>query len=231
MVVLVIALIITVVNLRNRPVETAGGPGAVARPAARLRSRRRRPPPASRVRHRQPVPSGFTDCSSAAGCGDVLRRHARMLGRGHLGLRRPRRWRPPRRCRSDTSIRPSPPATGLRRPAAVQAGGRSARSAGSARSDVVNSMLRKQDRRSDWEVYGDRPPVDRTTTSTAASSAAATRSKAYLLEPALTGSALGQPLDPVQQPGEQRSKSQPAGSSKPPASCTAAIAGKRAGSK
>ena len=208
MVVLVIALIITVVNLRNRPVETAGGPGAASASNAAPQSTPSTIPGTPSGR-RQLVPNGFTNCSSqlgaatfcaatpecwagvisvsdvpsvatAQGCG---KRHVyQTFAAGELGyeVRRQSKLEADRKVRRVCTV------------------------------DVVNSMLRKQDRRSDWEVYGDRPPVDRR-------QLLPVHLRPRLLlqgvpaEPALTGSALGEPFDPVQQPVEQLVEIPPGG--------------------
>ena len=149
MVVLVIALIITVVNLRNRPVETAGGPGGSSASNAAPQPTPSTSPGESSTP--QAVPNGFTNCSSqlgaatfcavtpecwagvisvsdvpsvatAQGCG---KRHIyQTFAAGVVGydVRRQSKLEADRKVRRVCT------------------------------ADVVNSMLRKQDRRSNWEV-------------------------------------------------------------------------------
>ena len=189
-----------VVNLRNRPVETAGGQApAVGEQCGSAADAVDHP---GEPRRRQPSPTASSTAraqlGAAAFCAATPECWAGVISWSPTSPR----WRPPRAARSGTSIRPSPPASS----ATTSGGSPSSKPIGKVRRvctvDVVNSMLRKQDRRSDWEVMVIGPQLtDDTFYRCIFGRRAALLQGAHVAESRPDRiSALGQPLDPVQQP-------------------------------
>ena len=150
LVVLVIALIVTVVNLRSRPVETVGGPGAASAsnaapqttPSATPGQPSATPPP---------IPNGFTDCSNQLGaatfCAAAPECWAGVISVSDVPSVATAQACPKRHVYQTFAA--GRLGYEVRRQSKLEAD----RNIGKiCRPEVVNAMLRKEDRRSDWEV-------------------------------------------------------------------------------
>ena len=151
LVVLVVALIITVVNLRNRPVETAGGPGAASASSPAQQST---PSPTPGQPSATPplVPSGFTNCSAQLGsatfCAATSECWAGIISVSDVPFVATAQACPKRHVYQTFAA--GKLGYEVRRQSKLEADPKIRQICTVA---VVNSMLRKQDRRSDWEVY------------------------------------------------------------------------------
>ena len=149
LVVLVIALVITVVNLRSRPVETAGGPGAAT--ASNAAPRSTSPTPGQPSATPLPIPNGFTDCSNQLGaatfCAATPECWAGVISVADVPLVATAQTCPKRHVYQTFAA--GKLGYELRRQSKLEAD-RKIRKV--CRADVVNAMLRKEDRRSDWEI-------------------------------------------------------------------------------